>query len=115
MKAIVLIKINNGEIKQAFEDLKRIQSLTKAYLTLGSYDVVLEIQAQNLNQIGRIVEFEILTVPGILNTCTCIMVEGNLTSGDETSETTELKERTLSPPDLVDPLEIRTGHSFGLN
>jgi len=81
MKAIVLIKIETGEIKVAFRDLKRLARIAEANLTFGPYDAIVVLEADDLNTIGKIVEREIQPIPGILKTLTCLIVEGELFEG----------------------------------
>ena len=78
MKAIVLIKLETGEHKAALRDLKRIKSIQKVNLAFGPYDAIAMIESDDLNHIGRIVEFEIQTIPEVLKTLTCLMIEADL-------------------------------------
>ena len=78
MKAIVLIKLETGEHKPALRDLKRIKSIQKVNMAFGPYDAIAVIESDDLNHIGRIVEFEIQTIPEVLKTLTCLMIEADL-------------------------------------
>ena len=78
MRAIVLIKLETGEHKPAIRDLNRIRSIQKVTMVFGPYDAIALIESEDLNQIGRIVEFEIQTIPEVLKTLTCLMVEAEL-------------------------------------
>ncbi len=78
MKAIVLIKIDTGDVKQAFRDIQRIGTISEAYLTFGLYDAIAIIHTDNLFFLGQIVSREIQTIPGIRETITCVMVETDL-------------------------------------
>jgi DNA-binding Lrp family transcriptional regulator len=97
MKAIVLIKIETGEIKEAFRDIKRLPRIVHtqfvcAHLTFGPYDAIVVIEADDLNTIGKIVEREIQPIPGILQTLTCLIVEGELFD--------EVRDKTRQEPEL---------------
>ncbi len=78
MKAIVLIKMIVGENKPAYRDLKKIKGVQSVFLSFGPYDAIAIIEADELNQIGRMVEFEIQTIPEVIKTLTCLMVEAEL-------------------------------------
>lgn len=78
MKAIVLIEIEPRDIQYALRDLKRNPSIHEVHLTFGPYDAIAIILSDDLSALGKIVEFEIQTIPGVLRTCTCLMVEGEL-------------------------------------
>jgi DNA-binding Lrp family transcriptional regulator len=75
MKAIVLIRIQTGEIKNAWRDLKRVRAVSKAHVTFGPYDAVVEIEARDLQEIGKIVAYEIQPIPGVRETLTCLAVD----------------------------------------
>lgn len=78
MKAIVLIKLETGEHKPALRDLRRIKSIQKVNMAFGPYDAIAMIESDDLNHIARIVEFEIQTIPEVLKTLTCLIIEGDL-------------------------------------
>ena len=78
MRAIVLINIETGDLKSVYHDLMKVQGVREAHLTFGPYDAIAMIETQDLNKIGRIVEFEIQPIPGVLKTLTCLMVEEEL-------------------------------------
>ncbi len=86
MKAIVLIKLETGELKSAVRDLRSIHGVDEAHLTFGPFDAVARIEAEDLNHIGRIVEHEIQPIPGVIKTLTCLMVEGELPIPDGQGE-----------------------------
>lgn len=100
MKAIVLINIETGEIQFTLRELKRIRAVQRAYLTFGPYDAICIIELDDLHAIGRIVEYEIQTLPGVRNTCTCLMVEGEIESEifEELTNRTESEILSLAEP-----------------
>jgi DNA-binding Lrp family transcriptional regulator len=85
MKAIVLLKIDAGEIKETCRFLKRTKSIAETYATLGPYDAIAIIQADSLKEIGRIVVSEIQPIPGVTETLTCLMI-ADVPNGDITGE-----------------------------
>ena len=82
MKAIVLIQFETGELRGAVSDLRKIHGVTEAHMTFGPYDAIAIIETDNLNKIGRIIEYEIQPIPGVLKTITCLMVEDELPAPD---------------------------------
>jgi DNA-binding Lrp family transcriptional regulator len=78
MKAIVLIKMNTGDLRDAYQYLKRLRSVAEAHLTFGPYDVLAIIQADEMSALGRIVLKEIQLLPGVVETCTCLMVDSDV-------------------------------------
>lgn len=81
MKAIVLIKMNTGDLRDVFRDLKRLRSIAEAHLTFGPYDVLVIIHADDVSDLGRIVVNEIQLLPGVVTTCTCLMVDADVLEG----------------------------------
>jgi DNA-binding Lrp family transcriptional regulator len=78
MNAIVLIKMNTGDLRDAYSYLKRLRPVAEAHLTFGPYDILAIIQTDELSAIGRIVLKEIQLLPGVVETCTCLMVDSEV-------------------------------------
>lgn len=78
MKAIVLIRMNAGDQREVLFDLRRLRHVAEAHLTFGPYDLLAIVQATALSDLGRIVANEIQLLPGVVSTCTCAMVDGEL-------------------------------------
>ncbi len=55
MKAIILIKMNTGDLREALRDLKRLRSVAEAHLTFGPYDAIAIVHTDDLKALGRIV------------------------------------------------------------
>jgi hypothetical protein len=47
----------------------------QANMTFGPYDVVAEINAENVNHLGKLVASNIQPIPGLIDTLTCLVVE----------------------------------------
>ena len=75
MKAYVLINIRPGELRDVIRQLKKITGVVDANMTFGPYDAVAVIEANDINQIGRMISGEIQPIPGVLQTLTCLAVE----------------------------------------
>ena len=75
MKAFMLIEIRTGEIPEVVRQLKRIESVTEAYMTFGPYDAVAVVSADDVSHLGRIMASVIQPIPGVLDTLTCIAVD----------------------------------------
>jgi DNA-binding Lrp family transcriptional regulator len=75
MKAYVLIDIRTGEIREAVEQLRRVDGIEEAYMTFGIYDAIAVIEAEDLNEMGRIMSSSIQPIPGIVETITCLAVD----------------------------------------
>ena len=75
MKAYVLIDIRTGEIREAVRQLRRVEGVAEAYMTFGIYDAIAVLEAQDLNEMGRIMSSSIQPIPGVIETITCLAVE----------------------------------------
>ncbi len=75
MKAYVLIKIHTGEIPEAVKWMRKKKNITEANMTFGPYDAVAVVQVNDLNELGNIIAFEIQSIPGVMETLTCLTVD----------------------------------------
>lgn len=76
MKAFILVNIRTGDIENVVAHLKRIDNIENAYMTFGPYDAVVVVETENVNKLGKTLATQIQPIPGILETLTCIAVEG---------------------------------------
>jgi DNA-binding Lrp family transcriptional regulator len=75
MKAYMLINIRTGEIPEVVRNLRRIDSVSEAYMTFGPYDAVAVVNAKNVAHLGQLMSSVIQPIPGIIDTLTCIAVD----------------------------------------
>jgi DNA-binding Lrp family transcriptional regulator len=75
MKAYILIQIRTGEIREVVKQLRRVDGVVEASMVFGPYDAVGVVEAEDVNQIGRIIASGIQPIPGVLETMTCLALE----------------------------------------
>jgi DNA-binding Lrp family transcriptional regulator len=75
MKAIVLLKITSGEVREAYSRLKQIKTALGACMTFGRYDAIVIIQSETLEEIRQIIVTDIQRIPGVIETLPCLIVE----------------------------------------
>jgi DNA-binding Lrp family transcriptional regulator len=75
MKAYMLINIRTGEIPEVVRNLRRIDSVSEAYMTFGPYDAVAVVNAKDVAHLGQLMSSVIQPIPGIIDTLTCIAVD----------------------------------------
>jgi DNA-binding Lrp family transcriptional regulator len=75
MKAYVLIKIRTGEIPEAVKWMRKKKNIKEANMTFGPYDAVAIVEVNDLNELGNVIAFEIQSIPGIMETLTCLAVD----------------------------------------
>lgn len=74
MKAYVLVHTQAMETAEAVNLMRKVKGVVAADITFGPYDAVAQVEADNLDHIGRIVIHEIRTLPGVVDTLTCVAV-----------------------------------------
>jgi DNA-binding Lrp family transcriptional regulator len=75
MKAYVLINVRPGGVRELVRDLHRVEGIIEANMTFGPYDVVAVLKATDINRLGDIIANDIQSIPGVLETLTCLAVE----------------------------------------
>jgi DNA-binding Lrp family transcriptional regulator len=75
MKAYILIDIRTGEISEVVKQLRRLEGVIETSMTFGPYDAIAVVEAENVNQIGRIIVGDIQPIPGVQETMTCLALE----------------------------------------
>jgi len=74
MKAYILIHIQTGEIVEALDQLRAVKGVQYADMTFGEFDAIAIVEAADLKALGRLVAWDIQTIPGIQETITCLAV-----------------------------------------
>ncbi len=72
MKAYVLIRAQLMETANVVEMLHRVKGVISADVTFGPYDAVAQVEANDLDSLSRIIIHDIRTLPGVLDTLTCL-------------------------------------------
>ena len=70
--AFVLIKVGTGEqlnfAKSAKEDMMKIEGVTKVYGVFGRFDLIVQIEASDLEELARIITDKLRATSGVLST-----------------------------------------------
>ncbi len=90
MKAIVLLKITSGEVREACNLLKKVKAVSESCMTFGRYDAVAFINADTLEEIRKIIEDEIQLIPGVTETLVCLTVSNDLSTPEAQQEYSRL-------------------------
>ena len=72
MKAYVLIRSQLMETAGVVDQLRRVKGVLAADVTFGPYDAVVQVEAPDLDALSRVIIHEIRTMPGVLDTLTCL-------------------------------------------
>jgi len=74
VEAYVLVQSEAGKAGQVTEDLRKIPDVTSAETVTGPYDLVVRIEADSVDLLGRLVVRRVQAVDGITRTLTCPVV-----------------------------------------
>jgi len=72
VKAYVLIRSQLMETTGVVEMIRKVKGVLSADVTFGPYDAVIQVEAGDLDALSRIIIQEIRTIPGVLETLTCL-------------------------------------------
>lgn len=75
MRAYVLINVRTGEERQIKKLFANAPGITRAEVTFGPYDMIVQLEAPDLAALGKLVSGTIRAAPGVENTLTCLAVE----------------------------------------
>jgi len=74
VEAYVLVQSEAGRVVRVAEDLRKIPDVISAETVTGPYDLVVRIEADNVDLLGKLVVGRIHAVDGITRTLTCPVV-----------------------------------------
>ena len=73
-KAFVLIETAVGKTKEVVTTLDNLQGVKSVDTVTGPYDIIVIIEAENLNEVGELVTGKIHPIAGISRTVTCLAI-----------------------------------------
>ena len=74
LSAYVLIQTEVGKVAHVAQGLSNVDGVELAEGITGPYDVIVRIQAPDLDQLGRLVASRIQLVDGVTRTLTCMVI-----------------------------------------
>ena len=74
-RAYVLIEGAAGKIHKIMQELKKIPEVKSADAVTGQYDIIVQIEAEDLNALGRVSYAKIQMIDGVMRTITCNVVD----------------------------------------
>ena len=75
MKAYVLINTQTMETAEVVRMLRKMKGVVAADVTFGPYDAAAIVEANDLATLSQIIVHEIRSLPGVIDTITCLAVE----------------------------------------
>ena len=74
VQAYILIQTEVGKAADVASEISGITGVTRAEDVTGPYDVIVRAEANNVDELGKLVVAQIQGVPGITRTLTCPIV-----------------------------------------
>ena len=74
VQAYILIQTEVGKAANVAHEISRIPGVTQAEDVTGPYDVIVRAEANNVDELGKLVVAQIQAVEGITRTLTCPIV-----------------------------------------
>lgn len=71
-RGYILIKVEVGNGWRVIEALRRLKSVKSADLVTGPYDVIVVVEATDMNETADLVVDGVIRMPGVASTTTCI-------------------------------------------
>ncbi len=76
IRAYILIVASPGETQAVFDALASIEDIMQAHQVIGPYDIVAEIEVEDLADIPPILSEHIRTIDGVENTTSLVTFPG---------------------------------------
>jgi DNA-binding Lrp family transcriptional regulator len=74
IEAFVLIQTEVGKAPEVAMDLTKLSGVTSALNVSGPYDVIAEVRAEDMDELGQLVVSRVQSVAGITRTLTCPII-----------------------------------------
>lgn len=74
VRAFVLITVDALRTREVIDQLKKNKRLKAVNEVLGPYDIVVEVETPELDDVTTVLRDDIRPVSGIRNTLTCVVV-----------------------------------------
>ena len=73
-QAFILIQTDNGKAGEVANAIRGMQGITLAEDVTGPYDVIVRAEADDVDELGKLVVANVQSIPGITRTLTCPVV-----------------------------------------
>ena len=70
--ALVLVKLISGREAEALEKIKQVEGVAHVSAVFGRWDLVLDMQTEDLPTLSNTVVHQIRSIPGVLSTETLV-------------------------------------------
>ncbi len=74
IRAYILINTQIGMTQKVVEELKKIEEIKKLDVIMGPYDIIVELEVPNYEDITKVLLEKLQNIPAINHTMTCPVV-----------------------------------------
>jgi len=74
LSAFILIEVAGDHTKSAYKTIQRISGVKAAYTVSGNYDLIVQVEAENMESLSSLLLSNILAVDGVTKTNTCFVL-----------------------------------------
>jgi DNA-binding Lrp family transcriptional regulator len=74
VKAYILVNLVATDLAGTIHDIRKVKGVNFSDAVTGPYDAIAQVEAENINKIGKIVTSGILKVKGAAKSLTCVAV-----------------------------------------
>ena len=74
LSAFILIEVAGDHTKSAYKTIQRISGVKAAYTVSGNYDLIVQVEAENLETLSSLLLSNIRAVDGVTKTNTCFVL-----------------------------------------
>ena len=74
ISAFALIDVTGNHTKSAYKTLTRIQGIKSVYAVTGPHDLIVQIEAETIEELNELVLSRIRAVDGVLKTSTALVL-----------------------------------------
>lgn len=74
LSAFILIEVAGDHSKSAYKTIQRIAGVKAAYAVSGSYDLIVQVETESLEDLSDLLMSKIRAVDGVTKTNTCLVL-----------------------------------------
>ena len=74
LSAFILIEVAGDHSKSAYKTIQRIAGVKAAYPVSGNYDLIVQVEADNMEVLSDLLMTKIRAVDGVTKTTTCVVL-----------------------------------------
>ena len=74
LSAFILIEVAGDHSKSAYKTIQRIAGVKAAYPVSGNYDLIVQVEADNMEVLSDLLMTKIRAVDGVTKTNTCLVL-----------------------------------------